>query len=245
MGRIKQTAIERINFLASIGIPKPLAEKVECDSQVGRIEFKNADTGAPEILLYEAIGFDWFSGEGMTAKAFNEQLSKIDSPSIKVRINSPGGDVFDGIAMYNMLAQHPSKIDVVVEGIAASAATIVAMAGDTVSIHESAQIMIHDAWTMVVGNQQDMLEMADLLGKIDGQIADLYAARSGKPASDFRDVMNSDTYLTGKESVDLGIADTLIETKRKEKPTAGAPKNPSAKRLIKLDIEKKRLFSLC
>lgn len=246
MSKFKQSAIDRINHLAAIGVPPAIAEKIDPPKECGRIEFQNIDTGEPELLIYEQIGLDWFTGEGMTAKAFNDQLGKIKSDSIKVRINSPGGDVFDAIAIYNMLAEHPAKINVTIEGIAASAASIVAMAGDTVSIYESAQVMIHDAWTMVVGNEQDMRQVADLLAKIDGQIADLYAARSGKSSDEFRNLMNSDTYLTGNEAKDLGIVDSVIETKRKESKTTNeqqsTPNASSKKRRIDLSIKKKKLF---
>lgn len=165
-----------------------------------------ADT--TEILVYDEIGV-W----GITAKNFVAALATITTPNIVVRINSPGGDVFDGLAIYNALKAHKANITCVVDGLAASAASFIALAGDTVSIHESAMIMIHRAWGFAIGNQSDMADMATVLGKIDGQLADIYAKQTGKPADEMAALMKGDsdgTWFTAQEAADINLVDEIV-----------------------------------
>src|SRR5712675_511878 len=137
-----------------------------------------AEAGSPaEILLYDEIGA-W----GITAQDFVMALAQCGGGPVKVRINSPGGDVSDGLAMYNALKAHPAQVDCVVDGIAASAASLIAMAGSTVKMHDASMLMIHKAWGITVGNQDDHTATAGVLGKIDGQLANVYAKKSGKSA---------------------------------------------------------------
>jgi ATP-dependent Clp protease, protease subunit len=211
----------RFQMLASLGVPRSAADAI-CDGPdraAGRIEFKAADAnGDAELLLYEYIGYDWWTDGGMTAKRFDTELRNLGSPArLTVRINSPGGDVWDGLSIFNMLSQFQAATTVVIEGLAASIASVIAMAGDRVQASEMSQMMIHDAWTIVAGNEQDLREMADVLAKIDQQIADTYAKRSGRPAEEFRQLQNKDTYLTAEEAFGLGLVDEVIST-RKAKP---------------------------
>lgn len=158
-----------------------------------------------ELMLYDEIGF-W----GVTAKQFNEALAGVTSSKILLRINSPGGDVFDGYAMYNALKAHKATVAVVVEGLAASAASYVALAGDTVSMGDPAMMMIHRAWTVAFGNCQDMTATAGVLGKVDGQIADIYAGKTGKSAADMLALMDAETWLTAAEAGELGLVDEVL-----------------------------------
>jgi len=172
----------------------------------GKLDVRGAATRT-EIMLYDEIGF-W----GVTAKQFNAALSGIESESILLRINSPGGDVFDGFAIYNALKAHPAQVDVVIEGLAASAASFVAMAGDTVTMSNPSLLMIHRAWTMALGNTKDMADTATLLSTIDQQIAGIYAERGSGDAAAFLDLMTSETWLTPEEAQALGLVDIVSET---------------------------------
>jgi len=214
----------RANMLLSLGMPRKLADRI-CDGptgRVGRMLFRAADeAGDAEILLYDFIGYDWWSDTGTTALAFKQNLDNLgDVQRLTVRINSPGGDVWDGMSIYNQLSQFPAETIVVIDGLAASVASVIAMAGDRVQAAEVSQLMIHDAWTVVMGNEQDLREMADVLAKIDGQIADTYAKRSGRTAAEFRELQNKDTYLTAQEALGLGLIDEVISTRKTKQAPA-------------------------
>lgn len=231
-------AFERYQVLGSLGVPTAAADAICSGPQrpIGRFEFKAADMdGNAELLLYEFIGYDWWSDSGMTAKQFDEELKNLGVVKhLTVRVNSPGGDVWDGMSIFNMLATYSAPTTVIVEGLAASVASVIAMAGDTVKAAELSQLMIHDSWTYGVGNEQSFRELADVLAKIDGQIAETYAKRAGKPVEYFRDLQDKDTYLTAAEAKDIGLVDEVITT-RKEKqqvePAAGLASKRAARQL--------------
>ncbi|MDP2377776.1 head maturation protease, ClpP-related [Reyranella sp.] len=177
--------------------------------QAKKIEIKASSADTTDILLYDEIG--WY---GVTAKEFIAALATITTPNICVRINSPGGDVFDGLAIYNALKSHKGNVVCVVDGLAASAASFIAMAGTTVSIHESAMLMIHRAWGFAIGNEADMTEMAKVLAKIDGQLAGIYAKQTGKKAEEMLALMAGDsdgTWFTAQEAADGGFVDEIID----------------------------------
>jgi len=216
--------IARANFLNDLGFNPDVAGKLD-HAGAGDIQIKKRGVDT-EILLYEQIGFDWQTSEGVTAKQFDEALKGAGSGKIVVRINSPGGDVWDGIAIYNMLKSTPNHVETVVEGVAASAASIVAMAGDSVRIYPSAQLMIHSAWTIAMGNSSEFRDVADVLEKIDLQLAEIYSAKSGKGPDEFLSIMNKDNYYTAKESIELGLVDSVVDLESdKEKLPAAASDN--------------------
>jgi len=134
---------------------------------------------------------------------------------VLVTINSPGGDAFEGIAIYNLLREHGGKVTVNVLGLAASAASIVAMAGDSIRMSEASMMMIHSSHGIVMGNQEDMREFADLLDKIDASVAGLYAARTGKPQNEVLDMMKKETWMDGENAVAYGFADSYEKKKKK------------------------------
>lgn len=184
------------------------------------------DADTTDILLYDEIGY-W----GITAKEFITALAGITTPNICVRINSPGGDVFDGMAIYNALKTSQKKVTCVVDGLAASAASYIALAGVTVSIHESAMMMIHRAWGFGFGNAGDFEALVVVLNKIDGQIADIYAKQTGKSSDAMLALMKGDsdgTWFTAQEAADLGLVDEVIkpEDKTEENPVAPEPQDP-------------------
>ncbi len=162
-----------------------------------------------EIYLYGVIGQDWY-GDGVSAKQFAEDLRKVkDAKTIDLRINSEGGDVFAGKAMYTLLQDHKAKIIVHVDGLAASAASFVAMAGDEINVSEGAFIMIHNAWTIAMGGVEDFRRTADLLEVVNGTIRSVYMARTKRTEKEVRGWMDAETWFTGPEALENGFADKM------------------------------------
>jgi ATP-dependent Clp endopeptidase proteolytic subunit ClpP len=159
------------------------------------------------MSIYDEIG-SW----GVTASDFVSELQGLTTDSITLRINSPGGDVFDGLAILNSLRNHRASVRVVVDGLAASAASFIAMAGETVVMSPNSMMMIHEASGLCMGNSQDMRELADLLDKTSSNIADIYARRSGRPAAEHRAAMKAETWYSDQEAVDAGLADSVMES---------------------------------
>lgn len=220
----KQIAAEYREFLMGAGLTEEDASLVIRSRHVAANRHKpgtirlevDEETKEAELMLYDTIGFDFWSGGGITAKGLAEQLKAIGTvDQITVKINSPGGDVFDGLAIYNLLKQNSSPINVEIDGMAASIASVIAMAGDQINIAEGGMMMIHDAWGGVMGNSEDMLAMANLLDKIDGQIAGIYASRTGRRADTFRALMDAETWMTGQEAVDEKLATAVMPNKKK------------------------------
>lgn len=155
---------------------------------------------------------------GTTAQDFVDELLAIDSATIELHVNSPGGDVFDGLAIMNALADHPATVNVVVDGMAASAASYIAMAGDSVKMNRGSQLMIHDALGFCVGNAADMEEMKVLLDRISDTIAGIYADRAGGKADDWRELMRAETWYSATEAVDAGLADEAVSGPKSVEP---------------------------
>lgn len=159
---------------------------------------------AAEISIYDEIGY-W----GVTAKQFIGDLKAIDTTTIRLAINSPGGTVFDALAIYNALRQHPANVEVTIMGVAASAASVIAMAGDTVVMPENAFMMIHNPLNMAYGNADDLREMADVLDKIGASLVGIYARRTGLPEDEIKALLDAETWLNAEEAVLKGFADEL------------------------------------
>lgn len=160
------------------------------------------------VFVFDEIG----GSLGVSAKQFAADLEAITAPVIKVRINSPGGSVFDSIAIHSALLHHPSKIVVYVDGIAASGASVIAMAGDEVVMMPGSQMMIHDAWGMEEGPEEDMLKMGKFLGRQSDNVATMYQRRGGGEASEWRALMLAETWMFDAEAVAFGLADRVDET---------------------------------
>lgn len=159
-----------------------------------------------EIVLYDEIGA-W----GVTASMFREMVTATEGRPINLMVNSPGGDVFDGIAIYNELKQHSAKVVVNVMGLAASAASIIAMAGDEIIMGEGAHLMIHKAWTMALGDADEMRKTADMLGQIDGSLVNIYTKRTGIKPSSIESMLAAETWLNADEAIEHGFADAKNE----------------------------------
>jgi ATP-dependent Clp protease protease subunit len=168
-----------------------------------------------DINIYSSVG-DYGDG-GMTAKIVSAVLRNKKDKDVYVNINSPGGDFFEGVAIYNLLREYKGSVRVRVVGMAASAASIIAMAGDEVEIAESAFLMIHNAWTVAIGNKEDMTEVAAMLEKFDESMNGLYAKRTGMEAKAIAKMMDNETWLSGKDSVEMGFADRLLASDMVEK----------------------------
>ncbi|MER2507458.1 head maturation protease, ClpP-related [Amaricoccus sp.] len=162
---------------------------------------------AATISIYEVIGEDWWTGEGVTAKRIAAALRSVGATPVTVNINSPGGDMFEGLAIYNLLREHPAEVRVKVMGVAASAASIIAMAGDRIEMGLGSFLMIHNAWGVVVGNRNDMRATADTFDQFDGAMADIYAARSGLDLGAISALMDAESWIRASEAVEKGLAD--------------------------------------
>ena len=167
------------------------------------------ERGDNVITMFELIGEDFWSGGGITASSVAKQLRAIGGP-VEVQINSPGGDVFEGFAIYNLLREHPYDVNVKVVGMAASAASVIAMAGDNVQIGAAAFIMIHNCWTFAIGNRHDLRETADFLEPFDQALADVYVARTGSAEADIKRWLDAETYMSGSQAIERGFADALL-----------------------------------
>lgn len=166
-----------------------------------------------EIVIFDEIGESFFS-EGVTAKTVKDQLEGFgDVDTITVRINSPGGAVFDGLAIYNLLAQSPAKIIVEIDGLAASAASVIAMAGDEIRMAENALMMVHAASGFVMGDADDMREQADLLDKITANLIDIYVSRSGKDRKAIAALVSAETWMTAEEALAEGLITDITADK--------------------------------
>jgi ATP-dependent protease ClpP protease subunit len=184
-------------------------------SVVDRFEREAAGIRALErgdnvITIFDVIGEDFWS-EGVTAKSIARQLKAIGG-AVEVQINSPGGDVFEGFAIYNILREHPYPVTVKVLGMAASAASIIAMAADPggVEIGESAFIMIHNCWVLAIGNRHDLRETADFLEPFDKALRDVYVARTGQTDAQVAAWLDKETYMNGPQAIERGFADALL-----------------------------------
>jgi ATP-dependent protease ClpP protease subunit len=186
--------------LAATSLPETLA-----------LRAATADAPA-EILLYDEIGYF-----GISATDFLSALAQAGDGPLNLRINSIGGDVFDGYAIYNALRARTAPVNVFVDGLAASIASVIAMAGATLTMAEPSMLMIHNAWGMCVGDRNEMLEMAAVMEKVDGQIAAVYAGKCGKPVKDLSAMMDAETWLTSTEARAQNFCDAVVAA---DKPDA-------------------------
>jgi len=184
-----------------------------------------AEADGSTISVYDVIGEDPWSGEGITARRVAGALRGIGAKAVTVNVNSPGGDMFEGLAIYNLLREHPAEVTVRVMGLAASAASIIAMAGDRIEMGLGSMLMIHNSWGLVMGNQDDMREAADTFAEFDAAMADIYAARTGQNPKDVAAMMSAETWLRAERAIDAGFADaTFAAPEYENEPDAGQKK---------------------
>jgi ATP-dependent Clp protease protease subunit len=166
--------------------------------------------GGAEIVIYDEIG-----AFGIPAKAFLDELKALGPlAKLTVRINSPGGSVFDGVAIYNALKRHDARVTVWIDGIAASIASMIAMAGDEVVMPENAMLMLHDPSGLVIGTASDMRGMADALDKMKAGMVAAYRDKSGRDDTEIEALMQAETWLSAQEALELGLADRIEQPVR-------------------------------
>jgi len=170
-----------------------------------------AGTDEGTVTIYDVIGEDSWTGNGFTAKRMSAALRSIGARDVTVKINSPGGDFFEGVAIYNLLREHPAAVTVRVMGLAASAASIIAMAGDRIEMGRGAFLMIHNAWAVAIGNRHDMRAAADTLEPFDAAMAGIYEHRSGLAAKKVAELMDAETWLAAAQAVEMKFADAVID----------------------------------
>lgn len=168
---------------------------------------KALSKGRAEILLYDEIG-----GWGISAQQFARDLKALgDLSQIDLRIHSPGGDVFEGMAIYNLLRSHPANVDGYVDGLAASMGSVVLMAANTIHIPANAMIMVHKPWGIQGGDADDMRRYAELLDKVESSLVMAYVSKTGKSEEEIKALLKQETWMTGREAVEAGFADQLTE----------------------------------
>lgn len=171
-----------------------------------------------EVMIYDYIGRG-----GVDAAEFVKDFRAIKAKSITLRVNSPGGSVFDGMAIYNVVKDRSSEVTAIVDGLAASIASVIVMAAGRVTMSPASFLMIHQPWGAIVGNARELRELADLLDKTSGLIVDIYAAKTGKTKDEILALMDAETWYSGADAVDAGFADALTgqsEEKSEEQPAA-------------------------
>jgi ATP-dependent protease ClpP protease subunit len=160
--------------------------------------------GTAQVHIYDEIGY-W----GITASDFMRDLSQVNATDIDLHLNSPGGEIFDGIAIMNALRSHPANVTTYVDSLAASIASVIAMAGDRIVMAPNSQMMIHDGSGLCIGNAADMRQTAELLDRQSDNIADIYAKRAGGTVAEWRALMTAETWYTADEAVEAGLADEV------------------------------------
>lgn len=183
------------------------------------------------ISVLDEIGEDPWTGGGVTAKRIAAALRSIGQNDVEVNINSPGGDFFEGVAIYNLLREHKAKVTVNVLGLAASAASVIAMSGDEIRVAKTGFLMVHNAWGITIGNRHDMAASAATLEPFDRAMRDLYAERSGQSAEEVEAWMDAETFFTGKDAVENGLANGFLDADQIEMDEDGGKKASAIARI--------------
>jgi ATP-dependent Clp protease protease subunit len=189
--------------------------------------------GELEILLYEQIGADFWTGEGTTAKQFAEDLKAAGAVSrIRLRVSSVGGNVMDGLAMYQTLLSHGATVTAQVDGLAASIASVIIMAASRIDIGESSLVMIHNPSTLVAGDERDMLSMVETLRTVKQSMIKAYRRHSPKSEEEIGKLMDAETWFSGSEAVEAGFADRVIDDDKSANVAAAALASPIVARFF-------------
>lgn len=183
-----------------------------------RIENNAEDADSTDVFVFDSIG-GWF---GLYADEFIDELNQVNTSKINLRLNSPGGSVFEGIAIANALRAHPAHVTVYVDSLAASIASVIMLAGDRIVMRPQAQVMIHNASGGCYGDATEMTKMADLLDKQSRNIAEAYAQHTGRPLAEWQQYMADETWFTAEEAVAVGLADEALPMRPKKTEDAEA-----------------------
>lgn len=203
------------------------------------IKVRARAANAAEVEIYSPIGETWY-GDGLTAKRFRDELKALGNVTeITVRINSPGGEVFDGFSIYNALKEHPATVTVYIDGLAASIASVIAMAGDRIYMGDGAMFMVHSPWTIAMGDAEDMRATADMLDKIEVGLVDAYVAQTGQERSVVEGWMSGETWFTRAEAIEAGLAHGVSG----ETPAEATQEDPASSSASDMWAQMKRLAS--
>ncbi|AGT08343.1 head maturation protease, ClpP-related [Paracoccus aminophilus] len=199
-----------------------------------------AVSGETTISILDVIGEDYWTGGGVTSKRVAAALRAIGDQDVVVDINSPGGDFFEGVAIYNALRAHPRKVTVRVIGLAASAASIIAMAGDEIQIGKAGFLMIHNSWVMAIGNRHDLADAARTMEPFDDAMATVYSDRAGATKAKVTEWMDGETWFNGEQAVQEGLADAFLaaDAVAEDKTKAEAARGVNATRRIDARLAK-------
>jgi ATP-dependent protease ClpP protease subunit len=225
-----------VTFIPLVDVPQRLASLLDharpTPAAGGWFSFDSeADDDAATLTLYDEIG--WY---GTSDAVFAEALSGVTAKNLTVRLNSPGGSVFQGIAIANLLRSHSARVTVSVDGLAASIASVIAMAGDDIVMQPQSQMMVHKASGLCLGNDDDMEEMRDLLRRQSQNIARAYAARAGGRWDSWYNRMAEETWYSAEEAVAAGLADRVAQYPRKAAPAEPEPGAATAAKVWDLSI---------
>lgn len=182
----------------------------------------NADTA--EILIYDVIMDDGGWGGGVTPKEVKAALDALKDKEVTLRINSPGGSVFAAVTMYALCQAHGKPVHTRIDGGAFSAASYLAMVGETRAISAGGMLMVHDPWTIALGNAADMRKTADLLDQIQAQLVDAYAVRTGLDKEVVASLLQAETWLTAEQAKEKGFVDEVVEHKGRADDRWGQPR---------------------
>lgn len=191
-------------MIKNLKTSRPVAELRAGRNDWYRIENKSGGSTEADIYIYDEIGYF-----GVSAADFIRDLQSVKAGSINLHINSPGGEVFDGLAIMEALRSHKATVTTYVDSLAASIASVIAQGGEKVIMARNATMMIHDGHGMAIGNAADMRQLADLLDKTSDNIASVYAAKAGGSVANWRDKMRAETWFSAEEAVTAGLADEI------------------------------------
>jgi ATP-dependent Clp protease, protease subunit len=177
---------------------------------LNKVEESNEAT----IYMYGSIGQGWFAD--ISSKEVQQQLNDLDSSKINIHLNSGGGDVFESIAIHNLLKNHKAEIIIHVDGLAASGASVIAMAADKIIMNSNSMLMIHNAWTVSAGNSKELRKVADDLDKIDKSVLESYTSKFVGEREELKQLLADETWLTAEEALSLGLADEIAKEDEEE-----------------------------
>jgi ATP-dependent Clp endopeptidase proteolytic subunit ClpP len=167
---------------------------------------KNLSKNSTEVVIYDEIG-----AFGINSKTFIEEIKNISTEEVLIRINSPGGSVIDGLSIHDAIKRMPQKVTVKIEGLAASIASIIAIAADEVTMSQNSLFMIHNVWGGETGGAKDMRKAADLMEKMGDRLVNIYVSKTGKDESEIRNWMDDETWFTSDEALEAGFINFIDE----------------------------------
>lgn len=229
-------SLKQLPEITAYRLPTVCAFELDEDA-VGRWNngVQAAQTAENTITILDIIGEDYWSGGGVTSKRVAAALRAIGNAEIFVDINSPGGDFFEGVAIYNLLRAHPAKVTVRILGMAASAASVIAMAGDDILIGKAGFLMVHNAWVVAMGNRHDLAEAAKTMEPFDDAMATLYSERASVKKSKAFEWMDAETWFNGEQAIEAGLADDYLPADQVKENQAKADASRSINAVRRVD----------